>query len=276
MKSVLFLMSIVLLSCNSTNSKSINIDSTLKQYRSPQNDSLYQKLIADKLYRYSYYINILLKDSGMKAATGFIIEYKTQYYLVTNFHVLLNVSPDLIEEQIPDTDTLPVRIAIFYMNEKETEIKPDFFDLYDKKTRRATFSLLFDDTNKHYYDIAILPIPKPPTPYFITIKNVDTQVVKSGEKILIIGYPEGKIEKDKYLPEAFVAYSVKRTNEINICYDKVLPHGTSGSPIFLYEPYKEFKVIGIASNSDSTQIDFQGFGFNIKYLPIMLNMFYGN
>ena len=278
MRNYLFVIVIItIMSCNNSSTIIINNDdSALQSQPSFQNNSTHQELNKLKLYRYSYYLNFLLKDSTVKAATGFIVQYKSNYYMVSCFHCFTNITPATINEQIPLTDTTPVRMAVFYMNEKETEVQPYFFDLFDKKTGMSKCYLLYDNINRHYYDIAIVPISKPTSNYFITLNDLDTNTVVGNSQILIIGYPERMTEQDGYKPEAFVANTIAYEGRMYIRYDKYIPRGTSGSPIYLKQNNGEMKIIGIASNTGAQNKSYKSYGFDIKYLQILLKMNFGN
>lgn len=236
-----------------------------------------QNLFSKDLKKYSYLLAAVKtgsKDSVL--GTGFIISYKNQNYLVTNYHILSG--RNAITSEILNPNGFPPNELTIWFHSKKNKLIPANYLLIDNLKKAIYFTLQID--YPIYIDIAILPInlPNNVSAYIIKKENFDTSSHAWPDKELtMVGFPKGKYDKNNY-PFVFTTKSLipPYPNRIHpyVYYDLNIENGTSGSPVYFLDDNNKLKLIAINSiglDRGSTPINARGAAIYFKYVLMAIN-----
>lgn len=206
----------------------------------------------------------LTKDDIQSAnvGSGFIAKYKGNFYLISNYHVMVNRHSydttvyDQGWSQIPNT------VIVFYRN-KDNERITQVLNLI-KGNKRLFFSYPANRKTRSTRDLAILPIPAIPKNAinkYVNFDNIDTNwIIKKGSQLMICGY---KGDVNLSLPEPIL-------DSVHSVQDKIFNYndqwiyaikkfsisGDSGSPVYCFFNGKPVLVgMGSLSTNSSLRLD---------------------
>ena len=164
------------------------------------------------------------------SASGFFYEYGNKLFLVTNKHVFIDKSKNVIPDQFK---------LVLHTDINDTRKNDDYFiSLYDGKNRLWKIHSKFTDA-----DVALIEINKNDIINKFVIKSFSAQSflpenypLHPGEDIFIMGYPLSFHDSFNNLPifrNAMIAsaYGVYFQNMPLFLTDANLHPGTSGSPV---------------------------------------------
>ncbi len=152
--------------------------------------SVYSQQIKKKESLQSLYLEVFFGTKLIGNATGFIIKSKTQYYLITNWHVVTGKNPDT-QNWLPGITTSPNKITIKHLGNpmlgqfavKTETLMYGFDTLYkqfkiENKLVDAVAIPLKDTT-----DISIFPVN-----YSNTYESIN---LSPTENVFVVGFPSG-------------------------------------------------------------------------------------
>ncbi len=219
----------------------------------------------------SLYIEVYHNANSLGNATGFIIQSKTRYYLVTNFHVLSG-GESIDGENKPDSSHTPNRIDIHYFSKStilgKYVIKSE--PLYKNKQSLWRGNVTYANDKWNKVDVVELPLNDTigvyikPIDYHTSINDFDT--LYPSDQLFVVGFPFSLQLTSKGLPiwESGTIASEPDANDLNMWFNAAAFPGMSGSPVYYiakneYNSYKKAYLrgsffIGVFSGYESWNI----------------------
>lgn len=207
----------------------------------------------EKLIDYSFIINGKSSSEFQTVGTGSIMNYKGQYYLITNFHVIAGKDHQT-NKKFPHLKDTNVAVAIIFQNkDRKSKFIPIVYPIYDSEENELFETFMFKD---QLIDISVMPVvvPENALKSFFTISDFDTSwSYKSDEKIFIFGFPKGEF-KNEWQPAELKANSVSNSQrgpsiyDPYVFFDKLPIAGMSGSPVYFYDSNNKIKFLSVVSN----------------------------
>ena len=140
----------------------------------------------------SLFIEASFNNKSTGTATGFIIKSKTQYYLITNWHVVTNKDPRTLQWINPNNKTTPNKISIFYRRKNnigEITIKQEML-INESGRRYVEYGI-----GKEIGDVVAIPLKDTAGDICIfplNYKNTcDSILLRPTESVFIVGFPLG-------------------------------------------------------------------------------------
>lgn len=202
----------------------------------------------DPLSLQSLYLNAVNESSRALSATGFIVEHDSEYYLVTNLHVLTGIDFYTGEHLYPDSSS-PSELHLWYHGPLRGEWLVGVEELTDDNGL-LWFTHPWEDT-----DAAALPLQHIPHGALISPLNLepseDDPEIFPGITLFIIGFPYGRSSTGK-MPiwkTAHMAseYDLDVEGARAFLIDATTREGMSGAPVVLRSQTGETRFMGIYS-----------------------------
>lgn len=206
----------------------------------------------------SLYIELFNDNLFLGKATGFVIQSKTQNYLITNWHVVTNKKPSTKDWIDPKKPISPNKIAIVH-NAKELgkyTIKKEA--LLNKKGEN-----LFKEftIGKEMVDVVAIPLKDTINTKIYPVdfkKTNDSIVLKPTDRLFVLGFPKG-FRSSPVMPiwkSGLIASEpdIDQENKPIIWLDIESYGGMSGSPVYLITDklqYKNGSSVMIVGNKES-------------------------
>ena len=194
----------------------------------------------------SLYIEVFKDNTPLASATGFIFKSGTQYYLITNWHVVTNKNPVTKNWLDSSMKVSPNRIGIMQNAKQLGKYDFRFENLADK------------DSNKLYREftignemIDVVAIPLRDTLGNITFYPVnfsnetDSLLLRPTDRLFVLGFPKG-IRSAPFLPiwkSGLIASEpdIDQEGKPIIWLDIASFSGMSGSPVYLITDKLSYK-----------------------------------
>lgn len=201
----------------------------------------------------SLYIEIYHDFTLIGTATGFVIKSKTQYYLVTNLHVLAGIEITDTKNK-PDSLHRPNRIEIYYFSDRVGKYIKKSEPILDKSGKHLWRDNI--STEGDIIDVVELPLHDTSNvkiyPIYYNIKTEDYYTNLAPTDILfVVGFPLSLQLSSLGFPlwESGTIASEPDANNLCIWVDAPGYPGMSGSPVYyiahnVYNSYKKAFLTG--------------------------------
>ncbi len=196
--------------------------------------------MVDYLSTTSLLLDIYYNEEKLGSATGFVIAKEEQFYLATNWHVVMGKHPDT-GEVLSKTGAIPNALEIWHYQKSTSsnmlEWVPVRIKLYeeDKKCKKW-----LEHPSGHKVDVVLLPIEKVDQ---IQLNKFDLELAKTemipipAMPVSIIGFPFGKTAGGSlpYWITGFIGSEpyVDIDEKPVFCVNASGRPGLSGSPVIL-------------------------------------------
>lgn len=185
----------------------------------------------------SLYIEVFKDTVFLGSATGFVIRSKSQYYLITNWHVVTNKNPVTKNWLYPNIQISPNRIAILQNSKLLGNYNMRSENLIDKKS-----NILYKEyvINTEMVDVVAIPLKDTlgDIKFYPVSFSEETEslLLKPTDHLFVLGFPMG-IHSAPFLPiwkSGFIASEpdFNQENKPIIWLDIASFGGMSGSPVY--------------------------------------------
>lgn len=176
-------------------------------------------------------------DTVLGTATGFILSYKENDYLVTNWHVITGRNPETGKPLDQATAAIPNSIYVWYHHQQEKNVHK-WIGYKDNLFNQDGNKLWLEHEMGRQVDVAILPITlrqgANKMAYTLNLKDMEL-IINPSDPVSIIGFPMGKSSVGNFP----IWKTGHVATEIDIDYDQkpiflidaTTRAGMSGSPV---------------------------------------------
>lgn len=211
----------------------------------------------------SLYLELFNDSILIGKATGFIIKSKTQYYLITNWHVATNKNPVTNSWINPQLPISPTKIGIVHNGKILGTYSPRFESLISSKGQINFKEFVI---GKEKVDVVALPLKDTignisfyPVNYS---KDTDTLLLRPTDRLFVLGFPHG-FTSTFFFPiwkSGLIASEpdIDQENKPIIWLDIPSYGGMSGSPVYLIEDRLTFKNGGWIDQMGTKESYFMG------------------
>lgn len=188
----------------------------------------------DPLSLRSLFTDVLLGQTKLAIATGFVWKHSEDSYLITNHHVASGLDP-ATNQPIDARGTVPDRLVVYFLvTSGLSSWKPLEIELYDSQGRPTW---LEHPHFKSKVDVVAIPIAPDDSYRVLAINDLEFSefVIEISQDVFIIGYPRGVTGSGK-LP-IFKRGSIASEPVLDLdgvpklLIDSATREGMSGSPV---------------------------------------------
>src|SRR3989339_154636 len=203
----------------------------------------------------SLYIEVFRNNTPLGSATGFVYKSSSQYYLITNWHVVTNKNPVTKDWLDSNMKISPNRIGIMQNAKQLGKYNFRFENLSDKDS-----NILYKEftIGKEMIDVVAIPLKDTLGDiilYPVDFSNeMDSLLLQPTDRLFVLGFPKG-ISSAPFLPiwkSGLIASEpdIDQEGKPIIWLDIASYPGMSGSPVYLitdklnYKNGSSFNLVG--------------------------------